>query len=61
VINTIYPCFIVYFIPHHILAFVMTTLTARDLWDDPVAVAELLQLWDDVRGSAEGGLGSGLP
>jgi len=25
------------------------------------AAAELLQLWDDVRGAAGGGLGSGLP
>jgi len=40
---------------------VMTTLTVQDLWDDPVAVAELLQLWDDVRGAAGGGPGSGLP
>jgi len=39
---------------------VMTILTLRDLWDDPVAVAELLQIWDDVRGAAGGGLGSGL-
>jgi len=39
----------------------MTTLTVRDLWDDHVAVAELLQLWDDVRVAAGGGLGSGLP
>jgi len=38
----------------------MTTPTVRDLWDDPVAVAELLQLWDDVRGAAGGGLGSVL-
>jgi len=37
----------------------MTTLTVRDLWDDPVA--KLLQQWDDVRGAAGGGLGSGLP
>jgi len=39
----------------------MTPLTVLDLWDAPVAVAELLQLWDDVRGAAGGGLGSGLP
>jgi len=39
---------------------VMTTLTVQDLWDDSVAVAELLQQWDDVRGAAGGGLGSGL-
>jgi len=26
-----------------------------------VAVAELLQQWNDVRGAAGGGLGSGLP
>jgi len=39
----------------------MTTLTVRDLWVDPVAVAELLQLWDDVRAAAGGGLGSGVP
>jgi len=38
----------------------LTTLTVRDLWDDPVAVADLLQLWDDVREAAVGGLGSGL-
>jgi len=37
----------------------MTTLTVQDLLDDPVA--DLLQLWDDVRGAAGGGLGSGLP
>jgi len=35
----------------------MTTLTVRDLWDDPVVVAELLQLWDDVCGAAGGGQG----
>jgi len=39
----------------------MTTLTVLDLWDDPAAVAELLQLWGDVRVAAEGGLGSSLP
>jgi len=39
----------------------MTTLTAQDLWDNPVTVAELLQLWDDVRAAAGGGLGSLLP
>jgi len=39
----------------------MTTQMVLDLWDDPVAVEELLQLWDDVRGAAGGGLGSGLP
>jgi len=33
----------------------------RDLWDDHVAVVELLQLWDDVRGAAGRGLGYGLP
>jgi len=38
----------------------MTTLTVRDLCDDPVAVEELLQLWDDVRGADGWGLGSGL-
>jgi len=38
----------------------MTTITARDMWNDPVEVAELLQLWDDVLGEAGGGLGSGL-
>src|SRR2546425_5236156 len=37
-----------------------TTLTARDLWDDPVAVAALLQQWDDALGAAGGGLGSSL-
>jgi len=31
------------------------------MWDDPVAVAGLLQQRDDVRGAAGGGLGSGLP
>jgi len=39
---------------------IMTTITARDMWNDPVEVAELLQLWDDVLGEAGGGLGSGL-
>jgi len=39
----------------------MTTQTVRDLLDDPVVVVELLQQWDDVRGAAGGGLGSGLP
>src|SRR6267154_960909 len=35
-----------------------TTLTARDLWDDPVAVAALLLQWDNALGAAEGGEGS---
>jgi len=38
----------------------MTTLMERDLWDDPVRVAELLQQMDDVRGAAGGGQGSSL-
>jgi retron-type reverse transcriptase len=37
-----------------------TTLTARDLWDDPVAVATLLKQWDDALGAAGGGAGSSL-
>ena len=37
---------------------ITTTLTPRDLWDDPVAVAELLQQWDDAQGAAGGGPGS---
>jgi len=40
---------------------VMTTITVRDLLDDPVAVVELLQQWNDVRVAAGRGLGSGLP
>jgi len=36
----------------------MTTLTVWNLWDDPVAVAKLLQQWGFVRGR---GMGSGLP
>jgi len=32
-----------------------------DLWDDTVALVELLQLWDNVCGAAGGGLGSGRP
>jgi len=39
----------------------MTTLMVWDLWDDPVEVTELLQLWDDVHGAVGGSLGSGLP
>jgi len=39
----------------------MTTLMVWDLWDDPVAVVELLQQWDDLRRAAGGRLGSGLP
>ena len=37
-----------------------TTLTARELWNDPVAVAALLQQWDDALGAAGGGVGSSL-
>ena len=37
-----------------------TSLTTLDLWDDPVAVATLLQQWDDALGAAGGGTGSGL-
>jgi hypothetical protein len=33
-----------------------TSLTAQDLWDDPVAVAELLAQWDDALGAAGGGV-----
>jgi len=39
----------------------MTTMTVQDLWDDPVAEAELLQQWDDVCRAAGRGLGSRLP
>ena len=34
-----------------------TQLEPINLWDDPVAVAELLQRWGDALGAAEGGLG----
>ena len=37
-----------------------TTLKAQDLWDDPVAVAALLQKWEDVLGAAGGGVVPGL-
>ena len=37
-----------------------TTLKVRDLWDDPVGVAALLQQWADAQGAAGGGLGSNL-
>src|SRR5688572_22382393 len=39
---------------------IITTLTARDLWDDVVAAAALLQQWDDVLWSGGGGLGPAL-
>ena len=35
-----------------------TTLNVRDLWDDPVGVAALLQQWTDANGKPEEGLGS---
>ena len=38
-----------------------TSLVPTDLWRDPVAVATLLQQWDDALGAAGGGLRSGLP
>ena len=37
-----------------------TTLNVRDLWDDPVRVAALLQQWTDAQGAAEVGLGPNL-
>ena len=37
-----------------------TTLNVRDLWDDPVGVAALLQQWKDAQGLPEEGLGSNL-
>jgi len=40
---------------------ITTTLTVRDQWDNPLAVAELLHYGDDVCGAAGGGLGYGLP
>ena len=39
---------------------IYTTLTTQDLWNDPVAVAALLQQWDDAMGAAGGGLGPSL-
>ena len=51
---------------HHPTSLLMSkvsyhsTLTAQDLWDDPVAVAALLQRWDDAMGTAGGGMGSRL-
>jgi hypothetical protein len=39
---------------------IATNLSPRNLWDDPVAVAGLLQLWDDALGAAGGGAGSSL-
>ena len=32
-----------------------TSLTTMDLWNDPVSVTSLLQMWEDVLGSAGGG------
>ena len=37
-----------------------TTLSVLDLWDDPVAVAALLQKWENVLGAAGGGVVTGL-
>ena len=37
-----------------------TTLTIQDLWNNPVAVAALLQQWYDVQSAAGGGPGSSL-
>ena len=34
-----------------------TTLNVRDLWDDPIGVAALLQQWADAQGAAGGGTG----
>ena len=34
-----------------------TALDVRDLWDDPVGVAALLQQWADAQGAAGGGTG----
>jgi len=34
--------------------------TELDLWYNPVAVADLLQLWTDAQGAAGGGAMSGL-
>jgi len=39
---------------------IRTTLTAQDLWYNPVAVAALLQLWYDALPAAGGGLESTL-
>jgi len=37
-----------------------THLTTTDLWNDPVAVAGLLALWNDAKGAAGGGPGTRL-
>jgi len=47
--------------PHNTYLHTATGSSHRDQWDDPVAVTELLQVWDDFHGAAEGGLGSCLP
>jgi len=39
---------------------VEASLTPGDLWFNPVAVADLLQLWTDAQGAAGGGALSGL-
>jgi len=36
------------------------TTPGEDLWSNPVAVAELLQLWTDAQSAARGGARSGL-
>ena len=38
-------------------SYIKTNLKPLDLWDEPVAVAELLQQWKDAQAAAGGGLG----
>ena len=39
-------------------SYIKTNLKPLDLWDEPVAVAELLQQWTDAMAAAGGGLGT---
>jgi len=36
-------------------AMVQASLTPRDLWSNPVAMADLLHFWTDAQGAAVGG------
>jgi len=40
------------------MLFITTNLNPLDLWDEPVAVAELLQQWKDAMAAAGGGSGT---
>jgi len=43
-----------------LVPMIQTSFTPGDLWSNPVAVADLQQLWTDAQGAAGGGARSGL-